>query len=96
MRRRLPRYELWVGEEHKEHTIVEIFAEKLGEYKDDGGESGLIYRVYRKADGGIIIHLYYWSNVPGKGDCASIFEYDDLETAAQRGFRPVLKKMNLI
>jgi hypothetical protein len=97
MRRKpLPRYELWVGEEHKENEIIEIYAEKLGECEDRDDRRGLIYRAYRKSDGRIIIHVYDWSNVPGEGDCASLFEYDSLETAAQRGFRPVLKRMNLI
>ena len=95
MKRKLPRYEIWVGEEHKESNIIEIRAEKLGECEDRDDQRGLIYRVYRKADGGIIIHVYDWSNV-GDGDCASLFEYASLDEAAQRGFRQVLKKMNLL
>jgi len=97
MRRKpLPRYEIWIGEEHKEHEILEIRAEKLGECEDRDPERGLIYRVYRKADGNILVHVYDRSNVPGEGDCASLFEYADLDEAARRGFRPVLQKMNLI
>jgi len=51
MRRKLPRYEIWIGEEHKEHEILEIRAERLGEYVDRGERRSLLYRVYRKADG---------------------------------------------
>ena len=95
MRRKLPRYEIWVGEEHKESNIIEIRAEKLGECEDRDDQRGLIYRAYRTETGTILIHVYDWSNA-GDGDCASLFEYADLDEAAQRGFRPVLKKMNLV
>jgi len=96
MRRKLPRYELWFGEEHKEHTILEIRAERLGEYVDRGERRSLLYRVYRKADGKILVHVYDRADVPGEIDRASLFEYASLDEAAQRGFRPVLRRMNLI
>ena len=97
MRRKpLPRYEIWIGEEHKEHEILEIRAEKLGECEERDDQRGLIYRAYRTGSGTILIHVYDWSNIPGEGDCASLFEYASIDEAAQRGFRPVLQKMNLI
>ena len=96
MRRILPKYEIWIGEEHKEHEILEIRAEKLGECEDRGERRSLIYRVYRKADGKILVHVYDRADVPGEIDRASLFEYADLDEAAQRGFRPALQKMNLI
>jgi len=97
MRRKpLPRYEIWIGEEHKEHEILEIRAERIGEYVDRGERRSLLYRVYRKADGKILVHVYDRADVPGEIDRASLFEYADLGEAAQRGFRPALQKMNLI
>ena len=95
MRRILPKYEIWIGEEHKEHEILEIRAEKLGECEDRGERRSLIYRVYRKADGKILVHVYNRADVPGEIDRASLFWYEDLESAA-RDFRPTLQKMNLI
>jgi len=95
MRRILPKYEIWVGEEHKEHTILEIRAERLGEYVDRGERRSLIYRVYRKAGGNILVHVYDRADVAGEIDRASLFEYAGLEEAA-RDFRPALQKMNLI
>jgi len=96
MRRKpLPRYEIWIGEEHKEHEILEIRAERLGEYVDRGERRSLIYRAYRTVDGKILIHVYDRADAPGEIDRASLFRYDDLETAAQ-DFRPALQKMNLI
>ena len=95
MRRILPKYEIWIGEEHKEHEILEIRAEKLGECEERDDQRGLIYRAYRTGSGTILIHVYDWSNVPGEGDRASLFWYEDLERAA-RDFRPTLQKMNLI
>jgi len=96
MRRKpLPRYEIWIGEEHKEHEILEIRAERLGEYVDRGERRSLLYRVYRKADGKILVHVYDRADVPGEIDRASLFWYEDLERAA-RDFRPTLQKMNLI
>ena len=65
MRRILPKYEIWIGEEHKEHTILEIRAERLGEYVDRGERRSLIYRVYRKAGGNILVHVYDRADVAG-------------------------------
>ena len=95
MRRILPRYEIWIGEEHKEHELLEIRAERLGEHVDRGERRSLIYRVYRKADGTILVHVYDRADVPGEIDRASLFWYASLEEAA-RDFRPALLKMNLI
>ena len=95
MKRRLPRYEIWIGEERKEHEILEIRAEKLGECEDRDDQRGRVYRAYRKANGNILIHVYDWSNVSGEGDRASLFWYASLDEAA-RDFRPVLQRMNLI
>ena len=95
MRRILPKYEIWIGEEHKENEILEIRAEKLGECEDRGERRSLIYRVYRKANGNILVHVYDRADVPGEIDRASLFWYEDLERAV-RDFRPTLQKMNLI
>ena len=77
------------------YNSVEFVGEKIGEYacEDNDGVRGFIYRVYR-TERGILIHLYDWSKV--EGDCASIFEYSDLDEAARCGFRQVLRKIRII
>jgi len=77
------------------YKAVEFVGEKIGECADNDGVRGLIYRVYRTGRG-ILIHIHDWSKVPGEGDCASIFEYRDLDEAARCGFRQVLEKIRII
>jgi len=106
---------VWEGVTKKEDLrIMQFEGEELGTLTvchDDHETRGVTFRVFRTADGQILIHKYMWEYPPVSLESwvnardrvpttyerwAFVYVFSSVESAADAGFYDVLKKLNLV
>jgi hypothetical protein len=106
---------VWEGVKKKENCcIIGVEGEELGAltiYYDEHETRGIVFRVFRTADGNILIHKYQWGYPPvplkrwanerdrvptTEEPWALVYVFPSLAVAAEAGFHGVLKRLNLI
>jgi len=90
-------WEGFKGTEDSDFITIEFLGVELGSrrklyggYDDNRGTS---VRIFRTEEDTIVFHWVEWSNYDG--DEAYVYEYQDLNEAAEAGWRHIIEEMNL-
>jgi hypothetical protein len=106
---------VWEGVTRKENCrVIQFVGEELGDhtvYYDEFETRGVTFRVFRTADGEILIHKCQWEYPPvtlerwererdlvptTEEHWALVYVFSSVERAAEAGFHSVLERLNLI
>jgi len=106
---------VWEGvTKNEDLRIMQFEGEELGTLTvchDDHETRGVVFRVFRMADGRILIHKYVWEyppvtleswarerdRVPTTAErWAFVYVFSSVESAADAGFHGVLQKLDLV
>ena len=98
---------VWVGRkgarngyDNSDYEIIEIVGQELGYWRDTDDpvwkNRGTDFRVFRTEEDTIVIHRVDWSRWEGEDTYASILEFENLNEAADAGWRIMLENAGVI
>jgi len=92
-------YQVWTGTRNwqdidTDSEVIIFEGEELGVWRNDLGDHGVTYTIYRTEEG-VLIHEYEWIDNLDEDRRGKAYEFETLEDAA-REFRYVLKAAGVI
>ena len=93
------KYQVWTGTRNRQDIdadseVIIFEGEELGVWRNDLGDHGVTYTIYRTEEG-VLIHEYEWIDNLDEDRRGTVYEFETLEDAA-REFRYVLKAAGVI